>query len=43
MREEAFPVVSPRLLKDKSRPLAKPADLAEVLRCLEHHLGTART
>ena len=23
--------------------LAKPADLAEVLRCLEHHLGTART
>ncbi len=28
MGEEAFPVASPLLLKDKSRPLAKPADLA---------------
>lgn len=28
IREEAFPVVSPLLLRDKSRPLAKPADLA---------------
>ena len=27
IREEAFPVVSPLLLKDKTRPLAKPADL----------------
>ena len=27
LREEAFPVVSPRLLKDKSRPLMQPADL----------------
>ena len=27
MREEAFPVVSPRLLRDKARPLARPADL----------------
>ena len=27
MQEEAFPVVSPALLADKSRPLRKPADL----------------
>lgn len=27
IREEAFPVVSPLLLKDKTRPLRKPADL----------------
>ena len=27
MNEEAFPVVSPALLKDKSRPLKTPADL----------------
>jgi len=28
MREEAFPVVSPRLLRDKTRPLLTPADLS---------------
>jgi len=27
MREEAFPVASPKLLKDRARPLATPADL----------------
>jgi DNA-binding transcriptional LysR family regulator len=27
MREEAFPVVSPRLLRDRARPLSRPADL----------------
>ena len=27
LREEAYPVVSPRLLRDRTRPLATPADL----------------